>query len=428
MVPNVVTGELHVHDFNEEAPVVFLTEHYALQLSILKNTFPELHQKEWLVSHPEHVERSYPKNHATVLEGAKKQHQTLAEEAKRQYFTALGYYAVLDSAEVTDITPYEREANQHWTIFQARFRSLRKTQAREAEIASLTTKLEELNHSRTLFNREYGLRPHAPSKAKVRRTIKEPEPIKRTLSTRERLVAIREDPRAGFLPTTNREKNQVLTYLDYLDNPEYPFGAANQIFEVFIHQQRLKNDANGLDLAREASVSIPYEIGDYYQDALKSVAALRQLETEIRELPNRRIALPEDIGDDHPAFPALIRYRDLVALAVKGRQPQGIKDVLLTREDRQPQLEPQKNKVVGDMYTSTARTEAMDKYITDQVSGMTANQALVLVVKAITDQTKRAMFMKARLEEFGQTEGLGRNFQSWRVAKFVLAKTLVTVE
>src|SRR5690606_25709107 len=74
-------------------------------------------------------------------------------------------------------------------------------------------------------NRKNGLRPHAPEAMD---------------STTERLAAIKGDPRAGFYPKTNSEKVLVLSWLDYLDNPEKPLGIVNQLREVFVRSQGFK--------------------------------------------------------------------------------------------------------------------------------------------------------------------------------------------
>lgn len=415
-----VTTEMHMHDFATDAPLVSLAEHRLQQLNVL-NIFSTIHEKEWMLKNPEAIARQYPKNHAKVLEATAEQRKNLEIEAKAEFFRSLGYYAVQDSGRAGDMTPYVKDAERRWTIFQAKFRSVRKAPARYAEIDRLLVELKGFNDDRTSYNREHGLRPHAPNKARVRRSTEDKKPALRNLTSRERLVAVQEDPRAGFLPANNDEKNKVLMYLDYLDNPLYPLGINNQFFEVFTHQQHLKNKPNGLELAQQAMVSIPYELGDHLINSTESLAHLRQLDEEVSDCPNPNISLleVEGISPDHPGLGALIRYRDLRELRDKQKLPVGIKDPLRVKEDRRPHDEPGKNKTLEDLYTRKELTEEMKAYIIGQAGNYAVGQVRKLVKAAIEDQEMRQAFLAARLRDFRFAPD-SRFLPMWAIAEKLL--------
>src|SRR3569623_376403 len=103
------TQEFVVRDFEDNWPAVSLAEHN-LQLLHALNLFSTIHEKEWMLSHPDAVARRYPKNHAKVLETTKEQRQALQEEARTEFFRSIGYYAVQDSGIVDDLKSYTEAA------------------------------------------------------------------------------------------------------------------------------------------------------------------------------------------------------------------------------------------------------------------------------------------------------------------------------
>jgi hypothetical protein len=221
------------------------------------------------------------------------------------------------------------------------------------------------------------------------------------------------------MPTTNREKNTVMTYLDYLDNPEYPLGITNQFFEVFIHQQRLDkpkhNDTpekraekrarnrDGLHMATRALESITYELGNYLHNAATSLDALREMQDFLHEGITPKIAIGEEVPIDNLGLRALIRYRDLARYRDRGELPKTIADPLRTKEDRirkESERSPQHtgaNKIVEDLYLGSKAKSTMDTYVAESAASLTIAQARRLIGPAIQDQAARYAFYSREL-------------------------------
>jgi hypothetical protein len=241
----------------------------------------------------------------------------------------------------------------------------------------------------TLYNREQGLRPHAVSEQATAPAIV--DSAERQLNTQGRLRAIKEDSRAGFMPTTNREKDQVIAFLDYLDNPDYPYGVNNQFLEVFTHAQKLRRTNATIDSER-GPVSIVYEFGDYLVNATKERKAL-----------------------DHPGLAALLRYRDLDEVLRMGGT-NAVKSPLLTKEYRWTREGPGKHKIIEDRYTAVHNIAApFKKYVEESISSMTVGEARRLIGPAVADQVMREAFMTERLEEISTPP-----LQMWKSARKVL--------
>lgn len=249
----------------------------------------------------------------------------------------------------------------------------------------------------SMANRTKGLRPH-----KARKIPKDPELLR--LDTMGRLEALQNDPRAGFLPATHNEKNQVMAFLDYLDNPEYPLGINNQFFEIANHQEREKTKQRGAIPGGVRSVeSIVHEFGDYFTQSAKQLAALRDLETKIAECPNPHVTLAEEIGKQHPAYGAFTRFVDLSTLRDKGEVEYGIEYPLRTKEDRWAEgNDPGKHKVVYDQYTAQKTDVVFDVRIQVVTGLLRIGTARKLIREAVVDQTNRHKFMAKRLREATQ--------------------------
>ncbi|MEI9914438.1 MAG: hypothetical protein WDN66_05750 [Candidatus Saccharibacteria bacterium] len=81
-----------------------------------------------------------------------------------------------------------------------------------------------------------------------------------------KLRVISGDPRTEYLPTQNREKTTVLTFLDYLDNPDYPLSVRDQLLEVFGKLRKLTEENSEIDPFR-GPLSITFELIDYFKNA-----------------------------------------------------------------------------------------------------------------------------------------------------------------
>lgn len=268
--------------------------------------------------------------------------------------------------------------------------------------------------------------------------IHEQEPVPMP-EAKDRLLAILDDPRAGFMPSTHREKNAILAYLDYLDNhEEYPFGIANQFLEVFTHRQKSSGGRGNILEARRSLISLAYELGDYYENATAQTAALADLQARINDCPNPNVSLQEEVGTSHPGYGALIGYIDTMELLKKGEisGPHNEFSVLHDSEDR-PDAEPipvevdlDKHKTVEDPYTTQEPDDIVAKRIADKVRTMTIGELRTVVGEARANQEARALFMRSRLEELSvfETEPRFQRFlgQVATTAEQILAKDFIS--
>ena len=151
----------------------------------------------------------------------------------------------------------------------------------------------------TVENRQAGARPHKRGKpivAPLADVSNMQKASEQPLGTRERLKPLLDDKRAGFFPTTHREKNKVLEDLDYLDNPKYPLGTGNRQLEIFNHSARLRSKGTELpDGPERAAYSLMHELLDYFNDARDSLILLRALDEDMsfrqNDLLNPQLAI-----------------------------------------------------------------------------------------------------------------------------------------
>lgn len=230
------------------------------------------------------------------------------------------------------------------------------------------------------------------------------------LDTIQKLQALQNDPRAGFLPTTHQEKNQAIELLDYLDNSDYKAGLGNRLQEIFLHQKALLGPVR----AKYALMSIAFEYGDYLTSASRQLSDLYLLEAKVSECPNPSPTLAEEIGESHPGMAPLIRYMDLSEVRSKGFLSGVGFDPLHTIEDRNSELEPDKNKNIEDPYTGKHPDPIVLDRIIEKTHSLTIGATRESVKAAIKDQTARRDFW---LERMRQTRAHGA---AWIIGKRVL--------
>lgn len=210
------------------------------------------------------------------------------------------------------------------------------------------------------------------------------------LAKLERFNIVRSDPRAGFLPFTNQEKNIVLTFLSYLDDPHYPGGVNDQLMEVFRHQQKIEKQ-DWRDGVR-ALESKAYELGDFLDNAIRSYKAMLGLSIQIQDCPNPRVSLCEEIEDATDGIAAFARYHDL-QLYINGKTiPKFNRDPTRTKIDRISESETGKRKVVEDRYTTKNREEEFSQRIDQFSKTMTIGDSRKLVIEALENENVRMNF------------------------------------
>ncbi|HEY1063943.1 MAG TPA: hypothetical protein VGE30_01460 [Candidatus Saccharimonadales bacterium] len=405
--------ELHVRNFEELNETERLIEQDVHELNALA-LFGAINRKEFILAHPDTLKKQGG-NAARSLTSIKEQRDELVAQARTHFEMSAGYdhrrVQLVAANQPTD--ELDREAKRAWNTFQIWYRKPQSADARTRRIRELRT---EVKYLRSNENRDQGLRPHLSDGE--RKLALEP-----VLDTRERLIALRDDPRARFMPTTHREKNVMLAWLDYLDNPDYPLGINNQLLEVFNHQA-----GRGVTSETYAKRELPdrtvrtivYELHDYWTNANISLATLTDLEKVVDECVNPNVTLAEEAGD-HPGLRALIRFRDLERWREQDKKPKGVRDPLVTKEDRRPHTDDQKNKTVEDIYTRRVADPEIMEYIAEEADGITIKEARGLIQRAVADQENRQLFLLRRLEDIASP----REQQRYRSAA-QLAGRLVT--
>lgn len=213
------------------------------------------------------------------------------------------------------------------------------------------------------------------------------------LDTRERLIALRDDPRAGFLPATHAEKNRAITFLDYMDRPDYPANIGHQFQEVYIRQKKLRNDP---EEARLSLVSIGFELGDYFIQATEQATVLCDLNALVEDCPNPRATLVEEIGEAHRGYGPLLRYMDILRLRETGTSKTRF-DALRSHANRGPQAYMDKNKTVEDAYTGEVLRPAPSRHLKKQIETLTIRDVRESVRAAARNEERRAAFWLERL-------------------------------
>jgi len=239
------------------------------------------------------------------------------------------------------------------------------------------------------------------------------------VALRGRLRILHEDPRAGFLPTTHEEKNQALTLLSYIDEPQYPAGIGHQLREVFERQkglaitaakertgeEHLSNEAwviasgEGVNQGRRALISITNEFGDYTKDALNQTSLLEDLKTRIDDCPNPAVTIADEVGVEHKGIAALLRYKDLSDIRDHGKVEDMPIDPFKTHENRSKQKDPAKNKTLHDAYTGEEPDPIIAERIVEFAYLTSIKDARLLIEAAYADQQRRLAFWIARLQE-----------------------------
>lgn len=219
--------------------------------------------------------------------------------------------------------------------------------------------------------------------------------------THDKLIGLQIANGAGFLPTTNREKNQAFEMLDYLDKDMFPKGVTTRLTEIFYRQQRERqkagdNPRRAWDVANDSVRSVVNEWGDYAENAAWSLQSLKSLTQLLDSGLNPRLPLSVVLQDDEENTAdvrPLVRYFDLQALPELPMD--GAVESLITRENRAVTAE--KNKTVEDGYTQSVMSEQAEEHVKDILRLMTVKDARKLMPLAIEDQTRRLEFWKTVL-------------------------------
>lgn len=222
---------------------------------------------------------------------------------------------------------------------------------------------------------------------------KQAEPVAKTY---DKLIGLKDDGWAGFLPKTHTEKNQAYEILDYMNLQKYPTGVNKRLDEIARHQQKLAQEKGlrGRDIyeyGREAVVSVLNEWGDHLQNAIRSHEQLSQLQQQLDSGISPRISTHEATEpEDGQTFDynALVRFVHLKAL--REGKPFAF-DPLRTREDRSV-IDEEKNKVIEDDYTAVGSLSEIQHFIDEAAQTLDVKDSRVLVREALEDEASRRLF------------------------------------
>ena len=349
------------------------------------------------------IQKEYGTSTDAVSEGVKNNIKLLAVNVKYEFARAIGMFAIADQ----DLA--KQFAREKFEIFRTEFDGTGNAKKRTDAIEYLRKDIEAKQNNQTMINR-------TSQSAHLLDSLVYSEPVTTTesalededvLTTQEKLRAILKDPRAGFYPATNEEKNQIIAYLDYLDNPAYHLGINNQFLEILNHEIRL-SATNGKARGIAAITSITHELGDYYIQSAKQLRDLQDLADKIYNCPNPAVTLQEEIGDYHQGYAPLIRFMDLKEFSKRGIVSKLNRSPLRTKRNEDIQATKGiKNKVIEDQYTASNPTDAFKNRINDLIQGNNRKNVQPLKIKelrlvvqdAISDQAKRNYFAEARLKE-----------------------------
>lgn len=386
--------------------------------------FAQINKREGLVAavatplHRPGIERRYGSRTGAVAQAAADNAELLHKQAKWEFARSVGMFALIEQDPSSEDAVKRTTAGLYEEFFNTYF-GAKNTPKREAFGALLRNDLSALILGVSDLNRQEGARPHHKdtNKPKSRRNPDQ------QLSSRNRMLAIHNDPRAGFLPFSDIEKNNVMTFLDDLDNPKYPLGVSNQLLEVFNHQERLypRDPEMGADRALQ---SIVYVLGDYLSNASQQLGLLRDLEARMAEAVNPNVTLLDQFGPDELAYAALARFSDVQRFVSDGVVDHKLGNILKTGEHRWTRRGPGRHKVVHDQYTHDTIDPVYVEHIDEFAASTDVREARGLVYRAVTNEQARSVFHRASLSSIAAVAltGAGSNLTAVVLAKQELVR------
>lgn len=218
------------------------------------------------------------------------------------------------------------------------------------------------------------------------------------LDTITRIASVIEAESAGFIPTTQLEKNSALTLIDYLENPQkFPGGVHDHLMEIYTHQvgvfqEQGKGYGQAQILAKVSVASVLHTYGDHLANARMSFRQLSLVGKLIAETPNPRLSLQTAFDDRHVPrsnIAPLVRYVDQSSFA-QNRQWPYLFDPFLTVENRLNPLAGA-NKRIEDVYTG--ENERVEKQrVAEFLDVTTLKDVREITQPALQDQVKRGTF------------------------------------
>lgn len=325
-------------------------------------------------------------------------HQLVLDTAKEYFLQA---YNSDDLAnEGIDVAQIDAEQDRRFTIFETAYRGTSQGRFKKREQAKLEYQNyidNKISTSPETQSVEKQCEIHQVLGAEAMRTIVlEPE----LAETKDKLIGLRDDSRAGFIPTTHREKSQAFELLDYLDPVKYPTGVNQRLDEIARHQQKVAqhpdygHNLRGkavYEFSQDAVRSVIHEWGDHLQSAIVSHGKLQVLKEFLDSGINPRISVGEAATTDYDEqfeYTELVRFINLKSL----RDGKAIAfDPLRTKEDRTI-MHPHKNKIIEDVHTAKGSSEEIKVYIDEVAHELSVKDGRHLLDEALNDQANRRIF------------------------------------
>jgi hypothetical protein len=341
------------------------------------------------------------------------QHQETLDTAKQTFFQ--GYTAEekadfgADEQEITD------ELTRRYEIFENAYRGTSQARIKKREEARQNYQLHiEASQDNAELNTPLTRQLVASTGNVAVQNTLEPELAK----TKDKLIGLRDDARAGFIPTTHTEKNQAFEILDYMNLAKYPKGVTTRLTEIFIKQQRdgkeLGLQGNDLyEYGLQSITSITHEWADHLHSAMLSHAELVKLKELLDSGINPHISTLEALETEPDKlydYNVLVRFANLKSLRDGGAFQY---DPLRTREDRSL-IHPDKNKIIEDVHTELGSVVQIQDFIDQAASELNVKDGRVLINEAITDQANRRLFWYRALREVADYQGKDRHDEGFQ--------------
>ncbi len=332
---------------------------------------------------PKNVDIEYrlTKQQATSRNSAESA-MNLQSEARQVFYRAYGLVALQEG----DPGQIETEAGRTYDRFTMRFAGKHKFKARQ--------KARELWSD--LLNQHMGVGADRPN---VQEPVEVPEVEKVPgLSTREKLIILAEAENAGFLPTTNEEKNMVVTYLDYIKSQKFELGTQSQLVEVGNFHGKHHGYAAALEFAKQAGRSIAFEFADWHRQASTQLVDLLDVDRLLSDVDNPNLSLAVALNSEMQRAIPLVRFMDLSQLRASGKVEHEAGDetvsphfdVLRTRRNKNSEyIVPGMNKVLEDPYTAEERSKVVTKWLKTRMMQIKVGDVRSTIKDAILDQTNR---------------------------------------
>ncbi len=432
------TSQMAMPDFTVDVPEHVLGDiatsiHYINAL----NGISEINSRLGFVAaahtrtHRPRLEDEYGRALEGMTEGARKNVRNLGNAVKWAFARATNMF------DQADQDAAKQQAREEFSEFREQYDGTGKAVERTKRINFLRKNIDVLLDRYTEERREKLVAEKSSVKELLIVTDVEADDDMQ-LDTPERMRVIAQDPRTGFLPTNNTEKNVVLAFLDYIDNPAYQVGINNQFHEIFNHQERVfKNKDDGGVRGSEgnkAVVSITHMLSDFYVNSQAQLQNLQELQIALAEPFSPHATVLDLINNGQismslPGYTPLARFMDMkeVMKSTNARAGKFKYSPLAAVRNEQLKMAPGKNKVVEDRYTGVRGVikknekaeQAFDKRIRYETFNLSVKDARKMINEAVANEEKRYDFMWRQMNELSHSG----NTKVRHLAQTILAPT-----